>query len=62
MPSATISVSPANVPEDGAPNLVYTVTLNQASFSALSVGYTIGGTAKSGAAKERIYVAGRGRS
>jgi len=48
VPSATISVSPANVAEDGAPNLVYTVTLNQASFSALSVGYTIGGTAVNG--------------
>lgn len=48
VPSATISVSPANVAEDGAPNLVYTVTLNQASFSALSVGYTIGGTATNG--------------
>ena len=42
VPSATISVSPANVAEDGAPNLVYTVTLNQASFSALSINYTIG--------------------
>ncbi|HEY1070305.1 MAG TPA: putative Ig domain-containing protein [Thermomonas sp.] len=48
VPSATISVSPANVAEDGAPNLVYTVTLNQASFSALSIGYTIGGTATNG--------------
>lgn len=48
VPSATISVSPANVAEDGAPNLVYTVTLNQASFSALSLGYTIGGTATNG--------------
>ena len=33
---------------DGAPNLVYTVTLNQASFSALSINYTIGGTATNG--------------
>ena len=48
VPSATISVSPAAVAEDGAPNLVYTVTLNQASFSALSVNYTIGGTATNG--------------
>lgn len=48
VPTATISVSPANVAEDGAPNLVYTVTLNQASFSALSIGYTIGGTATNG--------------
>jgi outer membrane autotransporter protein len=48
VPSATISVSPASVAEDGAPNLVYTVTLNQASFSALSIGYTVGGTATNG--------------
>ena len=48
VPSVTISVSPANVAEDGAPNLVYTVTLNQASFSALSVTYSIGGTATNG--------------
>ena len=48
VPSATISVSPANVAEDGAPNLVYTVTLNQASFSALSINYAISGTATNG--------------
>jgi len=48
VPTATISVSPVAVAEDGAPNLVYTVTLNQASFSALSIGYTIGGTAING--------------
>ena len=48
VPSATIAVAPASVAEDGAPNLVYTVTLNQASFSALSVSYTIGGTATNG--------------
>ncbi|WP_348246634.1 hypothetical protein, partial [Salmonella enterica] len=44
----TIAVSPASVAEDGAPNLVYTVTLNQASLSATSVGYTISGTATNG--------------
>lgn len=48
VPSATISVSPSAVAEDGAPNLVYTVTLNQPSFSAISVNYTIGGTATNG--------------
>ena len=31
VPSATIAVSPAAVAEDGATNLVYTVTLSQAS-------------------------------
>lgn len=46
VPSATISVTPANVAEDGAPNLVFTVTLNQANpGAATSIGYTIGGTA-----------------
>ena len=48
VPSATISVSPAAVAEDGAANLVYTVTLNQASLSALSINYTVGGTATNG--------------
>ena len=48
-PSASISVSPASVAEDGAPNLVYTVTLNQANHSAAtSVNFTIGGTATNG--------------
>ena len=49
MPTATITVSPANVAEDGAPNLVYTVTLNQPNPSAATtVDYTIGGTATNG--------------
>ena len=48
VPSATIAVAPASVSEDGAANLIYTVTLNQASFSALSINYTIGGTAANG--------------
>ncbi|MCB1629368.1 MAG: hypothetical protein KDI48_16680, partial [Xanthomonadales bacterium] len=48
VPSATISVSPASVAEDGATNLVYTVTLNQAAFNPISVNYTIGGTATNG--------------
>jgi uncharacterized protein YhjY with autotransporter beta-barrel domain len=49
VPTATISVSPAAVAEDGAPNLVYTITLNQANPSAAtSVNYTIGGTAING--------------
>lgn len=48
VPSATISVSPGAVAEDGAPNLIYTVTLNQASFVATNINYTIGGTASNG--------------
>ncbi|HOZ03810.1 MAG TPA: Calx-beta domain-containing protein, partial [Arenimonas sp.] len=48
VPTATISVAPASVAEDGAPNLVYTVTLNQASLSALSVNFALSGTAANG--------------
>ncbi len=47
-PSASISVSSASVSEDGSANLVYTVTLNQPSPSALSIGFSVGGTATSG--------------
>ena len=48
VPSATITVAPASVSEDGAANLVYTVTLNQAALTATSVNYTIAGTATNG--------------
>ncbi len=49
VPAATIAVSPTSVAEDGAPNLIYTVTLNQANpSSATSINYTIGGTATNG--------------
>lgn len=48
LPSATIAVLPASVNEDGAPSLIYTVTLNQASFSALSIVYIVSGTATNG--------------
>ncbi|MBO9830724.1 putative Ig domain-containing protein [Xanthomonas phaseoli] len=47
-PVATITVSPASVYEDGAPNLVYTVALSQPSPSALSIGFNVGGTATNG--------------
>lgn len=48
VPSATISVSPAAVAEDGAPNLIYTVTLDQAATSATTLNYTITGSAANG--------------
>ena len=48
VPSASIAVAPASVSEDGATNLVYTVTLNQAVLTAISVNFTVGGTATSG--------------
>lgn len=45
VPSASITVSPASTPENGAPNLIYTVALSAASASPVTVNYTIGGTA-----------------
>jgi uncharacterized protein YhjY with autotransporter beta-barrel domain len=48
VPSASITVSPASTPENGAPNLVYTVALSAASASPVTVNYTIGGTATLG--------------
>ena len=48
VPSASIAVSPASVSEDGAPNLVYTVTLSPAPLVATAVNFTVGGTATSG--------------
>ncbi|MDW7707086.1 putative Ig domain-containing protein [Xanthomonas euvesicatoria] len=47
-PSASIAVSPASVSENGATNLLYTVTLNQPSPTALSIGFGVSGTATSG--------------
>ncbi|MFN4095165.1 MAG: putative Ig domain-containing protein [Sphingomonas sp.] len=48
VPSASITVAPASTHENGAGNLVYTVALNQASASPVTVNYTIGGTAING--------------
>ncbi len=48
VPSVSIAVAPASVLEDGAPNLIYTVTLNQAALTPTSVNFTVGGTATSG--------------
>lgn len=47
-PVASIAVSPASVTEDGVTNLLYTVTLDQRSPSALSIGFGVSGTATSG--------------
>ncbi|MDL5367048.1 Calx-beta domain-containing protein [Xanthomonas sp. NCPPB 2654] len=49
VPSASIAVAPASVSEDGATNLVYTVTLDQAPVNATSVAFSVGGSATSGA-------------
>ncbi len=48
VPSASISVSPVSVSEDGATNLVYTVTLSPAPLVATAVNFTVAGTATSG--------------
>jgi uncharacterized protein YhjY with autotransporter beta-barrel domain len=49
VPSASIAVSPASVQENGAPNLIYTVALDQAAFSPVSVNFTVSGSATPGA-------------
>lgn len=49
VPTASIVVSTASVAEDGASNLIYTVTLDQAARSAVSVAFSVGGSATSGA-------------
>ena len=41
----TVAVSPSSVEEDGAPNLVYTFTRNGVTAGALTVNFTINGTA-----------------
>ena len=48
VPTISITVGPTSVAEDDAPNMIYTVTLNSPPSSAISVGYTIGGTATNG--------------
>lgn len=47
-PVATISVSPASVAEDGAPDLVFTITLDTAPATGFNVFYTLAGTADNG--------------
>ncbi|MBP6176714.1 MAG: sortase, partial [Anaerolineales bacterium] len=44
-PAATIAVSPTSVLEDGATNLVYTVTLDKAPASDITINLTTTGTA-----------------
>ncbi len=49
LPSASITVSPASVVENDGPDLVYTIALNAAAASPLTINYTIGGDATNGA-------------
>ncbi|OCY12705.1 MAG: endo-1,3-1,4-beta-glycanase ExsH [Microcystis aeruginosa CACIAM 03] len=43
--TVTLAVSPGNVQEDGTPNLIYTFTRSGNTSEALTVNYTVGGTA-----------------
>ncbi|MDB9423452.1 Calx-beta domain-containing protein, partial [Microcystis aeruginosa CS-564/01] len=45
LPSITLAVNPVSVNEDGTTNLVYTFTRSGVTTNALTVNYTIGGTA-----------------
>ena len=47
-PVITLSISPTSVTEDGTSNLVYTFSRTGATTSALTVNYTVGGTATLG--------------
>lgn len=49
LPDVSVAVSPASVAEDGATNLVYTFTRNGSTANALTVNFSIGGTANFGA-------------
>lgn len=49
VPVASITVAPASVLENGPDNLLFTVALNAASASPVTVNYTVGGTATNGA-------------
>ena len=44
-PDVTVAVSPASVLEDGAGNLVYTFTREGSTAAALTVNFSVGGTA-----------------
>ncbi|MCA2516867.1 MULTISPECIES: Calx-beta domain-containing protein, partial [unclassified Microcystis] len=48
LPSITLAVSPSSVTEDGTANLVYTFTRTGVTTNALTVNYTVGGTATNG--------------
>ena len=45
LPQVSLAVSPASVSEDGATNLVYTVTRTGSTANAMTVNFSVGGTA-----------------
>ncbi|MFM6227093.1 MAG: bluetail domain-containing putative surface protein, partial [Dolichospermum sp.] len=58
LPSITLAVSPNTVTEDGTPNLIYTFTRTGVTTNALTVNYTVGGTATIGTDYTGIATAG----
>ena len=48
LPTITLAVSPSSVTEDGTSNLIYTFTRTGVTSNALTVNYTVGGTATNG--------------
>ena len=57
-PIVTLAVTPSSVTEDGASNLVYTFTRSIVNSSALTVNYTVGGSATNGTDYSGIDTAG----
>jgi hypothetical protein len=57
-PVITLAVSPASVPEDGPANLAFTFLRSGSTSSALTVNYTVGGTATLGTDYTGINIAG----
>ncbi|MEK6335643.1 MAG: Calx-beta domain-containing protein [Acidobacteriota bacterium] len=49
LPDVSVAVSPGSVAEDGATNLVYTFTRNGSTANAMTVNFSVGGSANFGA-------------
>ncbi|HSB12623.1 MAG TPA: Calx-beta domain-containing protein [Blastocatellia bacterium] len=45
LPDVTVAVAPSSTPEDGATNLVYTFTRTGSTTAAITVNFSVGGTA-----------------
>jgi len=58
LPAITLAVSPATMAEDGSSNLIYTFTRTGSTTSALTVNYTVAGTATIGSDYSGITAAG----
>ena len=62
VPSVSLAVTPAAVSEDGSANLIYTFARTGDTSSALSVNYSVGGTATNGIDYTGISTAGTTKS